>query len=293
MRVFGIFFVAILAAVGLMSLFTVHETERAIILRLGQIRPDNAGNPVIYEPGLHFKFPLVDTVQYLDTRVQNMSIDSSRILTEEKKDVLVDMYIMWRINDLPKFFTSTGGNVLRAERLLREQAVDGLRAEFGQRTIQEVVSGERQQIMDLLQQDSNRGAKAFGIEVLDTRIKRIDFPQEVSEKVFARMRTERERIASEHRARGRSVAEAMRAEADAKVTVHIADAEQQARQIKGAGDAESAKIYALAYGKDPEFYRFTRSLEAYRDSFQSNGDVLVLKPDSQFFDYFVTTQQNN
>jgi membrane protease subunit HflC len=289
MRVFGLLFAAILAIVGMMSLFTVHETERAIILRLGKIRTDSENLPAIYQPGLHVKFPLVDSVQYLDTRVQNMSIDSSRILTEEKKDVLVDMFIMWRIVDLPKFYTSTGGNVFRAERLLREQAVDGLRAEFGQRTIREVVSGERQEVMDILKKDSNEGSGAFGIEVLDTRIKRIDFPQEVSEKVFARMRTERERIASEHRAKGTSIAEAMRAEAEAKVTVHVADADRQSREMRGDGDAEAAKIYALAYGKDPEFYRFTRSLDAYRETFHDNGDILVLKPEGKFFDYFLAS----
>ena len=286
MRVFGTLVLAVFLAVGILSLFTVHETQRAISLRLGKIRTTSDDIPVIYEPGLHFKFPMVDTIQYLDTRIQTMSVDSSRILTEEKKDVLVDMFIKWKIIDLPRFYTSTGGNVLRAERLLREQAIDGLRAEFGRRTIKEVVSGERQEVMDILLTETNEGAKSFGMEVIDTRIKRIDFPQEVSEKVFDRMRTERERIASEHRALGSSEAEFMRAEVDAKVTVHIAQAQQTAKELQGAGDAEAASIYAKTYGQDPEFYRFYRSLEAYQQSFSGSDNVLVLSPKAQFFDYF-------
>lgn len=271
---------------GIAGLFTVHETQRAIVLRLGKIELTADGQPKIISPGIHFKVPFIDNVRYFDTRLQTLSIESSRILTHEKKDMIVDLFVKWRINDLPAYFTRTGGDKRKAERLLQEQVGDGIRAEFGKRTVREVVSGERQEIMDRLQVEANRRAKEFGLEVVDARIKRIDFPPEVSEKIFERMRTERQRVATEHRAHGRSKAEIVRAESDARVTILLAQAQEKSRRIRGEGDALAAAIYGKAYSADPEFYRFYRSLEAYRETFVADRDILVLKPEGQFFDYF-------
>lgn len=293
MRVLAVFVLAVMAFLGAFSLFTVYQTERAITLRLGKIQLGADELPIVKGPGLHMKMPFIDSVRYFDTRLQTMSIESSRILTEEKKDVIVDLFIKWRVKDFAVFFIRTGGDKFRAERLLREQAIDGLRAEFGLRTVKEVVSGERQEIMDRLRDDSNAGAASFGIEVMDARIKRIDFPTEVSEKIYDRMRTERERIAAEHRAQGRSRAEVIKAEADARVTILLAESQQKSKQIRGQGDADATRIYAEAYSADPEFYEFYRSLDAYKETFQGNNDILVLKPEGQFFDYFNSARRAN
>ena len=291
MRHIGLWIVAgLILLLGATGLFTVYETQRAMILRLGKIECDVTGAPVILTPGLHFKWPFIDSIRYFDLRLQTMTVESSRILTHEKKDVIVDLFVKWRIKDFPAYFTRTGGDKRRAERLLQEQVVDGIRSEFGKRTIREVVSGERQEIMDRLRAEADQRAREFGIEVLDARIKRIDFPQEVSEKIFERMRTERQRVATEHRAQGRSKSEIIRAESDGRVTVLLAQAEQTAKRTRGEGDAQAAAIYAKAYAAEPEFYRFYRSLEAYRETFSTGKDVFVLKPEGQFFRYFHQSQ---
>lgn len=286
MRLFAMFLLALGLALGALSIFTVHQTEKAIVLRLGKIQQSRDELPQVYGPGLHFRMPLVDTVLRFDTRLQTMSIESSRILTEEKKDVIVDLFVKWRINNLQQYFIATQGNKFKAERLLREQVIDGIRAEFGRRSIKEVVSGERQEVMDKLRTDAAVGAARFGMEVLDVRVKRIDFPAEVSEKVFERMRTERERIAGEHRAEGRAQADIIRAQADKRVTVLLAEAEQKSRQMRGEGDAEAARIYAEAYESDADFYRFYRSLQAYKKTFDGSNDILVLSPEGRFFEHF-------
>jgi membrane protease subunit HflC len=268
------------------SIFTVYETQRAIVLRLGKMVEESPGKPLVFLPGLNFKLPMVDTVRFFDMRLQTIIISSSRIVTSEKKDVLVDLFVKWRINDFPTFFTKTSGDLSRAEMLLRQKIVDGVRAEFGRRTIREVVSGERNEIMQSLLKDAAESAKGLGIEVVDTRIKRLDLPEEVSGSVYSRMRSERQRIAEEHRAKGQSKANILRAQADAAVTILLAEAEGAARVIQGEGDAIAAKIYADAYSKDPDFYRFYRSLSAYQTTFSSKDDILVLKPDGAFFQYF-------
>ncbi|MES2211910.1 MAG: protease modulator HflC [Pseudomonadota bacterium] len=268
------------------SLYTVKESERGIVLRLGKIQVDDKNVATIVGPGLHAKIPFADSIRHFDTRLQTLEIQSSRMLTEEKKDVIVDLFVKWRIKDLSLFFTRTGGIKARAERLLQEQVVDGIRAEFGRRTIQEVVSGERQVVMDRVRRDTARSAENLGIEVIDTRIKRIDFPAEVSEKVFVRMRTERMRVATEHRAQGRSKAEMVRAQADARASVLVARAENESRRLKGEGEAAAAGIYAQAFAQDPDFYRFQRFLQAYRHSFDQGGDSIVLTPDSPFFEFW-------
>lgn len=267
------------------SLYTVYEAERSLVLRLGKLKRDENNLPVVYQPGLHVKVPFIDTVKKFDKRLQTLEVQSSRILTAEKKDVIVDSFIKWRIKNFSTFFTRTGGSKSRAENLLRQKIVDGLRAEFGQRTVKEVVSGERLQIMQEIREGTLEGASDLGIEVIDVRIKRIDLPAEVSDAVYNRMRTERERIAAEHRARGREKAEALRAQADKNVTVILAEASSKSLELRGEGDAEAAGIYAKSYSQDEEFYAFYRSLEAYKQAFNGNNDMLVINPNSEFFKY--------
>lgn len=281
--VFGLFTAAL-------SLFVVDETECALIERLGNWVSDSTGNPKVLSAGLHYKLPFLDTVHFLDKRIQTIDISSSRIPTKEKKELIVDLFTKWRITDFATFSIKTGGNTVKAEKLLREKIVNGLRGEIGRRKLSDVVSQDRQSVMDKIRIDANNAAQTLGVEVLDARIVRIDLPPEVSEAVFNLMRTERQRVAAEHRAQGRSRAEAIRADADAKVIVIVAQAERQANLLRGEGDGKAAEIYANVYGKDPEFYSFYRSLEAYRETFKNNNDMLVIKPDDAFFKYFRKNQ---
>jgi len=289
-KTFSFIAIIIIAFIALLSLFEVDETQRAIVLRLGKILNSQNDEAQVLTPGLHAKIPLLDTVRLLDWRIQTIEIKASRIPTKEKKELIVDLFAKWRIHDFSKFYTSTGGDQKRAEQLLREKIVDGLRGEFGRRKLNDVVSQDRENVMEKLRADTNQTAKTLGIEVVDARIVRIELPPEVSEAVFNLMRTERQRVAQEHRARGRSRAEAIRANADARVTVIKATAESEGNQIRGEGDAKAAQIYAAAYGQDPEFYSFYRSLEAYRETFKGNNDMLVIKPDDAFFKYFRRSQ---
>lgn len=276
-------FLVIIAIIFGFSLYQVDETERAIVLRLQKLVTNKEGQVKVRNPGLHLKMPFLDSVRLFDKRIQSLEISSSRIPTQEKKELIVDLFTKWRIQDFAKFYTATGGNKVRAERLLREKIVDSLRGEFGRRKLNDVVSQDRQSVMDRIRSDANNTAKTLGVGVVDVRIVRIDLPQEVSEAVFNLMRTERQRVAAEHRAQGRSRAEAIRADADAKVIVIGATAEREANQTRGEGDATAARIYSDAYGKDAEFYSFYRSLEAYRETFKHNNDMLVIKPDDAFF----------
>lgn len=274
--------------------YTIQEGQKGLLLRLGKlVNNPETNQPYVFDAGLHVRIPFISQVRIFDARMQTLDIKSSRIVTEEKKDVLVDYYVKWRINDLPLYFTRTGGNGVQAETLLEQKLNDGLRAEFGKRKITEVVSGERSDIMNILKRQASVSAKSLGIEVIDVRIKRIDLPSEVSSAVFARMRAERQRIANMHRADGRAAAEAIRAGADAKVRIAIAQAESSAKGIYGEGDAEAAKIYAQAYNKDPEFFGFYRSITAYKEVFADKQDFLILRPDSEFFKYFNFTHKAN
>ncbi|MBS0359641.1 MAG: protease modulator HflC [Proteobacteria bacterium] len=273
------------------TVYVIYEGQQGLLLRLGKIMLDpETGTPAVKNPGIHFKIPLINTARIFDTRIQTLDIESSRIVTAEKKDVLVDYYVKWRITDLPLYFTRAGGNEFQAETLLKQKVNDGLRAEFGKRNIKEVVSGERSDIMSTLRKQADSGAKDLGIDVVDVRIKRIDLPPTVSNAIYDRMRAERERVATEHRAEGKSAAEAVRANADANVTVTLANAMSTSKQIRGEGDATASKIYAEAYSKDPSFYSFYRSLQVYKEVFKNKNDILVLKPDSQFFKYFNNTK---
>lgn len=277
----------LLLVLGFVSLclFSVSEGQDALISRLGRlVQKDNV--PTVYQPGLHVKLPFVDRVLYFDTRLQTLDIQSSRIVTNEKKDVIVDYFVKWRINNLPLYFTRTAGQIFRTEKLLEQQVNDSLRAEFGRRSIREVVSDERADIMKTLNANANKDAVRLGIIVLDVRIKRIDLPEEVSNAVFERMRAERERVAKEHRAKGEADAEAIRAEADSKATVIVATAKSQSNMERARGDEEASQVYANAYSKDPEFYSFFRSLQAYNSTFNDKSSFILLSPESQFFSYF-------
>ena len=272
--------VVAVAVVAYLAIFTVDETQTAIRFRFGEIVEAN------YEPGLHFKTPFINTVTKYDARVQTLDLEPERFLTAEKKNVIVDSFVKWRIADAARFYTAVRGDSLQANLRLDQIVKDNLRSEFSKRTIQDVVSGDRVQIMEILSVTAKEEAKKLGIEALDVRIKRIDLPQEVSDSVFRRMRAERERVARDFRSRGAEAAERIRADADRQSTVILAEAYRDSERLRGEGDARSAEIYASAFGKDAEFYKFYRSLNAYRSSFGSKNDVLVLEPDSDFFKYF-------
>ena len=262
------------------SLFVVSEIERAVKLRFGEIVQFDV------EPGLHFKWPIINSVRYFDSRILTLDAQPQRYLTSEKKALMVDSFIKWRVKDVAKYFTTTGGDEERAKRLLSQRVDTGLRNEFGVRTVKEVVSGERDQLMNSLTSMLDEIAQdELGVQVIDLRVKRIDLPLEVSESVYNRMRTERQRLARELRAQGNEVAEKIRATADKDKTVILADAYRMAEEIKGDGDAEATATYAAAYTKDPEFYDFTRSLKAYQSTFETKGDILLIDPDSDFFKY--------
>ena len=275
----------LIAALLLLSLsaFTVDEREYALVFRLGEIIS------VKKEPGLYFKVPMVDNVRYYDRRILTLNwVEPDRFLTSENKNVLVDSFVKWRIIDPVKYFVSVSGDELQAERRLSQTVNDGLRAEFGKRTVHDVISGERSQIMDILRQRADRDARQIGIQVLDVRVKRVDLPQEVSESVYQRMEAERKRVANELRSQGAAAAEKIRADADRQREIIIAEAYREAQRLKGQGDAKAAEIYAKAYGKSPEFYSFYRSLNAYRGSLKDKSDIMVLDPNSDFFKYLRT-----
>ena len=262
------------------SIYVVKETERAVKLRFGEIIEFDV------DPGLHFKLPIVNTVRKFDARILTLDAAPQSYLTSEKKALTVDSFVKWRVSDVAKYFTTTGGDEERLRRLLIQRVDAGLRNEFGSRTVKEVVSGQRDELMDKLSSQLNLIAKdELGVEVIDLRVKKIDLPPEVSESVFNRMRTERERLAKELRAQGNEVAEKIRATADKDKTIILADAYREAEETKGNGDATATATYANAYSKDPEFYDFARSLKAYQSTFESKSDILLINPDSDFFKY--------
>jgi len=277
-------FIAMLAllllALGGFSVFTVAEWEKAIMFRLGEIREAD------FRPGLHYKIPFINNVRKFDARLLTQDVEPERFLTVEKKNVIVDSFVMWRIADVKRYYKAVAGDERNARLRIEQVIKDGMRGEFSKRTINEVVSGERDVIMEELTEAANRQAQQIGIEIADVRIKRIDLPAEVSNSVYRRMQAERSRVAKEFRSRGFEEAEKIRANADRQRQVLIAEAYREAEQIRGEGDARAAEIYANAYGKDHEFYSFTRSLKAYQEAFRGGSDVLLLEPDSEFFDYF-------
>lgn len=269
-----------LLILGAFSIFTVKETERAILFRLGEIvRTD-------YEPGLHFKVPFVNNVRTFEARMMTLDVEPERYLTSEKKNVIVDAFVKWRIADVARFYTSVRGDEGQGELRLSQIIKDSLRGEFGKRTIQEVVSGERGQIMDLVTVSANTQAQEFGIDIIDMRLKRIELPGDVSDSVFRRMEAERSRVARELRSQGAEAAERIRADADRRRTEIIAEAYRTSQQIRGEGDGRASEVYAKAFEKNKDFYAFYRSLEAYRSSFRDRNDILVVDPKGDFFRYF-------
>jgi membrane protease subunit HflC len=270
----------VLLIIASLSLFVVDQRQNAIVFRLGEVVD------VKRDPGLYLKVPLLDNVRFFDTRI--LTIDSAepeRFLTSEKKNVLVDLFVKWRITDVRTYYVSVGGDEARARTRLLQTINDSLRAEFGNRTVHEVVSGERDKIIELMRNRANEDAQKIGVQVLDVRMKRVDLPQEVSESVYRRMEAERKRVANELRSTGSAESEKIRADADRQKEVILAQAYRDAQRIKGDGDAKATAIYASAYQGNPEFYAFYRSIEAYKQSFKSKTDVLVLEPNSEFFKY--------
>ncbi|HUR41327.1 MAG TPA: protease modulator HflC [Verrucomicrobiae bacterium] len=262
------------------SVFTVDTRERVLLKQFGQIvRTD-------FEPGLHFKLPFMQNVMTFDGRVLTLDNQTENFLTLEKKNVKVDFFVKWKIADTATYYLATGGVESVAMDRLASNINRGLRDQFASRTIQQALSSARGEITRALQPTVKELVTALGITIVDVRVKRIDFPDDVREKVYERMRAERTRVASELRAKGAEEAEKIRATADQKATVTIATAYGEAERTRGEGDAKAAEIYARVYGQDPEFYRFYRSLQAYRDAMRGKQDVMVLEPDSEFFRYF-------
>lgn len=277
----------ILVIIGLSSVFTITQGEHGILLRLGRLVQDKSTDKTkILAPGLHFKVPFIENVRVFDTRLQTLDIKSSRIVTKEKKDVIADYYVKWRISDLAQYFKATGGNEMKAEKLLEQQLNTLLRNEFGKRTIPDVVSDARDDIMNVLLQGAEKQAGQLGIHVVDVRIKGIELPPSTSNAIYQRMRADMQKIANRHRADGRASAEAIQAAADREVTVILASAKSEGKVLRGEGQGEAARIYAKAYGKEPKFFAFYQSLSAYIESFNKPQDLLILDQSSSFFDYF-------
>jgi membrane protease subunit HflC len=282
MRLGAPIFAAVVALVLVLTqtLFTVDERQHAIVFQLGEIVE------VVRNPGLHVKLPFVQNVRYYDKRILILdSPEPERITTSEKKNVLVDSYVKWQIDDVKQYYISVAGDEEQAKRRLSQTVNSLLREEFGRRTIHDVVSGERDQVMEGTRKNADQDARKIGVRIVDVRVRRVDLPQEVSESVYRRMEAERKRVANELRSLGAAESERIRADADKQSEIIRADAYKQAQDTKGKGDAKSSAIYAAAYGQNAEFYAFYRSLEAYKQSFRSKGDVLVLEPSSEFFKY--------
>ena len=274
------FIAVVVAVLGANSLFVVTELERAVLLEFGKVvRTD-------VPPGLHLKKPFINVVRKFDGRVLTLDAPAERFFTLEKKAVIVDSFAKFKVNDAQLFYTATSGDVRRAEDLLRQRINNGLRDEIANRSLHEVVSGERDQLMRVLTTRIDGVARTeFGVEVVDVRVKKIDLPPEVSQSVYSRMNTERDIEAREHRAQGQELAAGIRADAAKRREIILAEAYASAEEIRGEGDAQAAKIYADAFNKDKEFYKFYRSMTAYRNTFSNKGDIMLLQPDSDFFKY--------
>jgi membrane protease subunit HflC len=306
--------VVVALVVVLMSVFVIPEGERGFVIRFGRVLKEDNGMSKVYEPGLHFKFPLFDNVKALDARIQTMDGRADRFVTAEKKDVIIDSYVKWRIKDFGKYYVATGGgDTGRAQLLLERKVTDVLRSEIGSREIKQIVSGPREDIVtsdtdnivetaavkEALEVDGERdkimenvlvatrisAMEDLGVYVVDFRMKKINLPDEISESIYKRMRAERETVARRHRSQGQEKAEIIRAQAELEVATILAEADRTARVTRGEADAEAAAIYSEAYNQDPEFFSFLRSLKAYEKSFSNKGDILVLDPNSDFFKY--------
>ena len=277
----GLVAVVAVLVVGLMSVFIIDERELALKFRLGEIVKSD------FSPGIHFKMPFINNVKKFDKRILTLDARPANYLTKEKKNVNVDFFVKWRIKEVETYYKAmSGGNERIAAERLYTVVNDSLRDQFSKRTIQDVISGEREQIMHASTVFANQQVEKFGISVVDVRVKRIDFNEDISNSVYRRMEAERTRVAKDYRSRGAEAAERIRADADRQRTVTLAEAYRDAEKTRGDGDGKAAGIYAKAYNKDREFYSFTRSLTAYKNSFDTNGDMMVIDPSSDFFKYF-------
>lgn len=275
------------AALLYSSIVIVFEGTRGIMLRFSKVHRDADNKVVVYNPGLHFKIPFIDSVKILDSRIRTLDGQADRFVTVEKKDLLVDSYVKWRISDFGRFYTATGGgDYNQASNLLRRKVNDRLRSEIGSRTIKDIVSGTRGELMEGARKALNTGADStaeLGIEVVDVRVKQINLPDEVSSSIYQRMRAERDAVAREHRSQGREKAAFIQADVDRKVTLILANANKTAQELRGNGEATAAKVFSDAFAQQPEFYSFLRSLKAYETSFTNSENMMILKPDSDFF----------
>jgi len=286
MKNFSIAIISLLFVLVVSSVFIIYEGQRGIVFQFSKIKRDSvSGEMKVFEPGLHFKIPFIESVRKLDARIQTLDESADRFVTSEKKDLMVDSFVKWKIVDFSTYYLRTSGSVDNARALLKQKVNNGLRTEFGNRTIKEIVSGDRSAIMTKALESAASSREDLGIEVVDVRIKAINLPTEVSNSIYERMRAERTAVAKEHRSQGQEQAEIIRATIDAKITVMLASAKKNAFTIRGEGDAQAAKVYADAYSKDADFYSFFRSLEAYEKSFSSKNDIMVVKPENDFFRY--------
>lgn len=270
-----------LVAIGVQStLFTVKQYERAVMFKFGEFQGDEI------EPGLNWKLPLVNEIKKFDMRIQTMDSDAEGFLTKNNQELVIDSFVKWRISDIKQYIVSVSGRVDIAETRLAQQVNSSLRSEVGKRSIAEVVAGDRAVIMDVVQKAIDLESAKFGVEVIDVRLKRVDYADEIRDSVFRDMESERNVLVQQKESTGKKIAEEIRAKADATRVVEIANAERDSNILRGEGDAEATRIYAEAFGADIEFYEYYRSLEAYKRTFNNGGDIMVIEPDSQFFKYF-------
>ena len=285
-KIFGGFVLAIVIAVISMSVYTVDEREQALVFRFGEIITTDT------QPGIKFKMPFVNSVKFFDDRIQTMDADPQSYLTLEKKNLIVDSFVKWRIRDVREYYVRLGGSKIRAHSRLSKRVNDAIRDEIGKRSVKDVVSGDRVLIMDIVRKAVDQEAAGLGLEVVDARLKRVDLDPDINETVYNRMRAERERVAKELRAQGEEEAEKIRADADRQRQVLIAEANRTAEQIKGEGEARATNIYAAAYGQDEEFFRFYKSLEAYKNTFSDKSDLFIVDPNSDFMQYMKGSSAN-
>lgn len=270
----------IVVALGSSFFYSVDERQRAIKFKFGEIVDSKI------QPGLHWKLPFIHNIRYFDARVQTMDADPELYLTREKKNLVVDSFVKWKIENVREYYTRLSGRISNARSRLSQRVNDSLRQEFGRRTVQEVISGDRGEIMEVVRKAMDEEAKLMGIKVIDVRLKRVDLDPAISERVYQRMRAERERVAKELRAQGEEEAEKIRADADREREIMLANANRDAQSVRGEGDAIATSTYATAFGKDREFYNFYRSLNAYQNTFNSKDDLMVIDPSSEFFRFF-------
>ena len=267
-------------AITMMCVFTVSETEKAIKFKFGEIIESD------YQPGLHFKFPFINNVKKFDARILTLDSAPERFLTAEKKNVIVDSFVKWRIGNVETFYTSVAGDAFQANIRLDQIIKDAFRSEFSRRDIKQLVSTDRSKVREALITNTAKAAERLGIEIVDVQVKRIDLPPDVSHSVYSRMEAERARVAREFRSQGAEAAERVRADADKQKEIILADAYRDSEVTKGQGDAKAAEIYAKAYGKNVEFYAFYRSMAAYKETFNKSANIMITEPDSEFFKYF-------